>query len=204
MKRAALLAITWLFGLCASAQNEDPYKKLRFGFNLGMHYSITRVELNPKGRGNVKATNGRGFRLGVLLDRRLNRNWSFSPKAELAFNKSRISARQADSSKIICSIYPTAIELAAHLQYKIKEWNTSKLHVLLGPNWKLPIWDPSKGLQTARPDLAIDLGIGAELPTERFIIAPELRYSWGLVNLYDDPEVRSVYLHSITLVINFK
>lgn len=205
MKMNFLRALAiFLFAEGMHAQVADPYKKLRFGFSLGTHYSHLQVQKRPGIDTRIRTINATGLRLGVLMDWRLNRNWSLAPKAELAFNKNRISVLQSDSGRISSYIYPVVLELAAHLQYKIKEIKAGKLQVLLGPNWKLPLWDPAKGLQTARPDVAIDIGIGAELPTEYFTLAPELRYSWGLMSLYDDWAVRGLYLHSITLVLGFK
>jgi hypothetical protein len=171
--------------------------KIIFGFNIGMNYSNALVLGGP----GLNIQNGPGFRLGLVSSLFINQEFSFSPKAELSFNTCRVESFY---------FYPLALELMCHAHYKPFK-SKCNFYLLGGPNVRLPV--PEGGLYFDRSmqnsedcgtDLALDIGIGAEKYNKYFMLAPELRYSIGLLNGGKDPSLRNVYFHNISLVLNFK
>ncbi|MDE1052266.1 hypothetical protein, partial [Escherichia coli] len=89
--------------------------------------------------------------------------------------------------------------------YKISR-RKAEPYLLIGPNLNIPL-QRSPELNTAFQsgyNFSIDLGIGLENTFKHFIFAPELKYSYGLTNVNQNPSLKSVYFHSVGLTLNFK
>lgn len=205
MKYAALLTsmLFWTLIVVAQGESENDDSKFRFGFNLGANYSnLQSKEMLPD---NAKISNGVGFSLGVFMDYAITGNFIFSPKSELAFYNSSVDFLHSDNSNYAYEIYPMSLNFMAHFAYKIKK---SKVvpYFFAGPNVKIPISkkpDSSSEFYT-NTDFAIDFGIGFENRIKRFIFAPELKYSLGLLNINQNPSLQTLNFHTLSLILNFK
>ena len=66
------------------------------------------LEIYPNS--NVSFSNDLGFRLGVLADYTVSKNFSISPKAELSLNNSTINLTQDDGSVSEFDVMPISLE----------------------------------------------------------------------------------------------
>ncbi|WP_165851307.1 outer membrane beta-barrel protein [Brumimicrobium aurantiacum] len=175
-------------------------KRLKFGFNLGVNQSnvFTKHDLNEE----VSLENNIGFRLGVLADYKINKFMSISPKAELSFNNSYVNFENTDNSRY--EVLPLSLEFMPHFVFT-KEGQHLNPYLLIGPNFRLPLnnnsSDPS--VYSSSYDIAIDVGIGLEKPLNYFNLGAELRYSYGLMNVNQNPMIQSIYFHNVALVLSF-
>lgn len=110
----------------------------------------------------------------------------------------------------------TWIDFPVLLKYKSERRNNTRMYLLAGGTFSIESNVRRKELQgasklsTGTMDFAIEYGIGFEQFFEFFKFAPELRFSHGLVNLYN-PSTNSAGIginkltsHSVTLYLNFE
>lgn len=202
-----LISTSILFlNLHISAQHEEieKTKAWKFGFNLGINYAqIVGVEGAPQG---TLSNNGYGIKLGILAETKLSDRIYFSPKTELSFNSANIDFTGLDLIfSPVYEIMPVSLDIMSHFVFKSKN-EKLKPYFLLGPQVRIPIQNNKSSTTTFTTALnfAIDLGIGLDKSFTSLDIAPELRYSYGLLNVNRHPQLQSVYLHNISLVFNFK
>ncbi|NOZ46778.1 MAG: PorT family protein [Chlorobi bacterium] len=204
MKNVILLIsmLLWSVIVISQIENDKYDSKFRFGFNLGSNYSnLQSKEILPN---NAKISNGIGFSLGVFMDYLITESFIFSPKSELSFYNSSVEFVNNDNFKYTYEIFPISLNLMTHFVYKI---GNSKVipYFFAGPNFKIPISKKphSSSEFYTNSDFAIDFGIGLENRTKYFIFAPELKYSFGLLNINESPNLQTLNFHSISLIINF-
>lgn len=194
----ATLLLLFSKGFC---QNQDSISKLIFGFNFGLNYSNLQLKNTDPG---IQYSNSAGFRMGILMDWKLTKHLSFSPKTEIAFNDSKVTILKNPDTKEIYEVYPFLIEFAPHITYKLINTKTAP-YILVGPSYKVPLHGNNKiHYATMRSGIAFDFGIGLDKKLTYFNFAPELRYSLGLTNLSNINGIGRLYFHSVTLVLNFK
>ena len=205
MKRLFLTAtLTFCaFVVFAQTDNKEIDSKFRFGFNLGANYSFLQSkETLPS---NSEIYNGIGAKFGVFMDYSISKNLLFSPKTELAFNKSGVETSNNDNSISTYKVFPLSVDIMTHFVYKIGDGKTIP-YLLSGPNFRLPLKNKAKSSTAFKnnPDFAIDFGIGFENSLKHFIFAPEIRYSLGLLNVNENPTFQTLNYHNISLALNFK
>jgi len=189
--------------LLAQTKENKNDNKLKFGFNFGTNYSLlnTKKELPS----NTAIYNGFGTKLGLMMDYAITPSFLFSPKIEMAFNKSGAVITNSDNSRSTYKVFETTIEMMTHLVYKIGEKKTLP-YILLGPNFRVPHEKKSNNSSNFKnkSDLAIDFGLGLENTLKNFTLSPEIRYSLGLLNINQNPALQNLNYHNVFLVLNFK
>jgi hypothetical protein len=205
MKKLVLVAALAFctFVVFAQSESKDTDSKLRFGFNLGANYSfLYSKETLP---GNSEIYHGIGAKIGLFMDYPISNHFLFSPKTELAFNKSGVETSNNDDSKSTYKVFPISLDIMTHFVYRIGDGKTIP-YLLAGPNFRLPLANKSKSSTDFKnkPDFAIDFGIGLENRFKYFHFAPEIRYSLGLLNVNENPIFQTLNYHNLSLVLNFK
>lgn len=110
----------------------------------------------------------------------------------------------------------TWIEVPLLLKYKSKRRVNTRMYLIAGAtfgfetNVRNKIRFGTEQLNTRRGDVTLDYGVGLEQFFEFFKLAPELRFSHGLVNMIPAGGVqttqglRRLTTHSITVYLNFE
>ena len=97
---------------------------------------------------------------------------------------------------------PTNLELLGHFKVKLRQGSLSP-YVVFGPNLRVPIQGLNRdNLIPTKENVALDIGIGLDVPLFKFRIAPELRYSYGLMNINRSSNMDDMKYHNIALVLN--
>jgi hypothetical protein len=181
---------------CGDYNANKREKILSFGFNAGVNRS--NLNFGATQQDGDLITNGLGYRLGVISNLRITKRFSIAPKAELSFNSSILSRDNSDFK-----VNATNLELIAHLKYKFRKGRFSP-YIIAGPNFRVPVNNiSSDDFVPTKQDLAVDVGVGLDVPLGRIKIAPELRYSFGLADINRDATFSDLKYHNITLVLNF-
>lgn len=204
MKNAVLLTAMGLFSLGVFAQEQDdqPERKVRFGFNLSANYS--NLYSNDALPDDADISNGFGFGLGVLMDYQISERFTLSPKSELSFYNSSVNY-PAGEGRARYDVFPAAVNVMVHAAYEMGQ-GKMRPYFFAGPNFRMPVSVQSGETTTfeTTPDLAIDLGFGLENKLKHFIFAPELKYSFGFMNVNNNPALQSLNFYSVSLLLNFK
>lgn len=198
MKQIVILAAFMMVLTPSNAQErkKEKDKFATFGFDLGVNRS--NLSFGSTQTDGDQITNGLGYRLGVVSNFQLTRRLSLAPKAELSFNASRLSQEDVNYS-----VNPTNLELIAHAKYKFRKGRFSP-YIIAGPNFRVPVNNNiGDNIIPTREDVAIDVGIGLDVPLINFRVSPELRYSFGLKDINRDSGVSDLKYHNIALVLIF-
>lgn len=197
MKKTMIIAlfIPLAGWVCAQEDNIRPKKRFTTGFNVGLNKA--NVLLNSPTVG-AAVDNGIGVRLGLVSNLAISRRFSIEPKAELSFNTSRVT-----DGTTTYKVNPVDVELMAHLRTKLWKGGFSP-YLTAGPNVKIPLGQRSEFTLPTRNDVAIDVGVGLDVPFGKKIrVSPELRYSFGLLNISQSNSVGDLKFHNVALILNF-
>ncbi len=162
------------------------------------------IEIAEKNEALIKGVDP-GIRMGIFAEYEALDFLFIAPRAELSFNNGKVDLPNLDGSNSVYEVMPISLDLMAHFIFK-KEGSRLSPYFLVGPNFKMPLsqkTDDTTEFPTA-PDFAIDFGIGVDKAFRDFWFAPELRYSYGLLNVNENPAIQSLGFHSVSLVLNFK
>ena len=123
----------------------------------------------------------------------------------VSFNNTRISRLESSQLKT-WKVFPASIDLRIHAAFTDRN-NRLEPYFFIGPGIKIPLV-AHVNLQNnlnynSHGSATLDLGIGINKKLKAFCLQPELRYSFGLNNLSTTPGVRSMYFHTLSLLIKF-
>lgn len=183
--------------LCGEDDHSKNKKLMTFGFGLGINRSNLAFSSTSNGE---QITNGMGYRLGVISEIRMGRRFSFSPKAELSFNASRLN-----QDDVNYNVNATNLEFMGHLRYMLFRTEFSP-YIIAGPNARIVLnGENSQNYIPTKNDVAIDVGAGLDIPLKWFTMAPEIRYSFGLTDIQESTSnVSDLKFNNIALVLIFK
>lgn len=204
MKKVVLVVSVVLLSIHSFSQEtpENANKPIKAGFAFGLNYSnlLTGSSLP----GGVEANNQLGVRLGILAEFKLSKVLFLSPKAELSMNNGRITQYFPDGTVAKYDVMPIGLEFMAPIIIKMPR-EKYKPYFFVGPKVKIPLIAKSTAttIYSGNTDIAIDFGIGLDNLFTQFNFSPELRYSYGLLNVNKNPAFQTIYSHSISLVFKF-
>lgn len=181
------LMVSATFGQC-SRRN----KRFTKGFDFGVNHAQALLQNNSV----ATIQNGRGFRVGIISSLMLSKRFYLEPKAELSFNTSTLTDVNGDRYKV----NPVDLELIGHLRFKLRKGGLSP-YIIAGPNVRIPLGTGDFTMPT-RQDVAIDVGVGLDVPLFKWRIAPELRYSYGLKNITESSSINDIRFHNVSLLLN--
>ncbi len=138
------LSTCTLFAQTSANKNNS---KLKFGFNFGTNYSLLKTKKALPD--NTSIYNGFGTKLGLMMDYAITPSFLFSPKIEMAFNKSGAVTTNSDNSRSTYKVFETTIEMMSHLVYKIGS-KKNVPYLLLGPNLRMPVEKNRKAVQVLK------------------------------------------------------
>jgi len=198
----AMLLFFTAIHITAQTREDNDFQKLMFGFNIGTNFSNLIVK--SAAASSTKIHNGVGFNIGILMEEKITNQLSLIPKAEQWFNNCSLQ-NSASATSEEYSIFPVHTDLMLHIVYKNTKAKT-KWYGLFGPNFKVPLNQQGVSNKTYnyKTDFALDFGLGTEENLAYFQLAPEIRYSVGLLNLGNGSTFNKVYFHTVCLVFNFK
>lgn len=181
---------------CGCAGNSDRDRKIAtFGFSFGVNRS--NLQFGAAQENGDQIVNGMGYRLGVVSELRLGKRFVVSPKADLSFNAGQINQANTDYA-----VSASSLELMGHLKYRMLSSNFSP-YILAGPNYRIPLANRNNDAVPTNSDVAIDVGVGLDIPLIGFKMSPELRYSYGLTNITNSDAFSDLNHHNIALTLIF-
>jgi hypothetical protein len=206
MKRL-IITTTFIFFVFSAnylAQNQpENVKKTTYGFGASINYSNLAVQSNQGFENDLK--NNLGFEVGLLMERRLSAVAFLSPRINLSFNNIRFNEIDGQGNENQFKVMPMRLDF---MMYAIFRDQKQKLqpYFFFGPSIKTPLDKSPIGMKqySLVTDIGLDLGIGLNKVLPNFQFAPELKYSFGLMNLTRSEGVNKMNLHMLSLVFNIK
>jgi len=205
MKRVILVFILLnlhYIGYCQT-KTDIKDKKYLFGINLSIHQSF--LSITGEIPNNAKIENVPGFSFGMISEYLFTKRLSILPKIEVSFNDSKVLLEKENGDFFKYQILPLSLDFMAHLHYKFSNKKISP-YILLGPNFKKTIAgnDNDDRAWSSKSNFSIDIGIGIEKYFKYLIGAPELVYSYGLVDINSNSNFEAINHHTLSLAFNFK
>ncbi|MDB4534081.1 hypothetical protein N9242_04345 [Vicingaceae bacterium] len=202
MKKVAVTLMLSGLTLLGFSQSEAIQKdrKSQFGFSIGGFQTL----IGPKDTkdDNIEIKNSSGFRLGILMNHKLGKKLSISPKAELGFSSSSINYIQEPGISVSKPLYNTHLEFMSHFVWSSIDLKPN-LYVLAGPSIRIPLIKEDEVSITNNYDAGIDVGIGLNKAFTHFNVMPELRLSAGFMNVFENSTLPKTRYSSISLILNF-
>lgn len=155
------------------------------------------------------------FRMGFTINKVLTPHFDIrtTPSVTLYGRTLRYEYANSRMDKVRES---TWIEVPLLLKYKSKRRANTRMYLLAGAtfgfetNVKNKIRFGAEQLNAKRADITLDYGVGLERFFEFFKLAPELRFSHGLINMIPlsgtqtMPGIERLTTHAVTVYLNFE
>jgi len=180
------------------------FKKLHFGFTLGINELDFNIQKNPNILDNdslltLKTRRQKGFNLGIVSNLRLGKYTDLRFVPTLVFGERQLNYEFFDSlettKEVTKSIESTLIDFPIYIKYKSERYNNIRTYILGGIKYSLDIASQDKindeGLDIVklkRHDLMGEIGFGIDFYLEFFKFSPQIKLSYGFLNLLSEEE----------------
>ena len=223
-----VLALLLSVGFDGAAQNTKRINlpiyddnKIHYGFLIGGHSSRYRIEYSDAfatqqfdSLHSIVPGNLGGFKLGFVINFLLYQYLDFRILPTVAFYQNDLTYRFTDGTSIRELRDPTFVEVPLLFKYKSVRRGNTRMYLLGGITPSIRAAGAGEAdelkLLIKNTNLSLDIGVGFDLYQELFKFSPELRYSYGLVNVLQDEKnifsegLRRITTHNITFYITFE
>jgi hypothetical protein len=205
--RYIIILLFLLGGLSASAQRRKKpqnlirydYKKLHFGFTLGINSLNFNIQKNSSTITNdtlltLLPNSQKGFNLGIVSNLRIGKYTDLRFIPTLVFGERHLHYGFIDSNGVsderIKRIESTLIDFPIYIKYKSARYNNFRTYVLGGLKYSLDIASQDKIndegqeiVKLKKNDLMGEIGFGVDFYLEYFKFSPQIKLSYGILNL---------------------
>ncbi len=180
------------------------FKKLHFGFTLGINELDFNITKNPNILNNdslltLKTKKQKGFNLGIVSNLRIGKYTDLRFVPALVFGERQLNYAFSDSleitKEITKNIESTLIDFPIYIKYKSERYNNIRTYILGGIKYSLDIASQDKiddeGLEIIKlkkHDLMGEIGFGVDFYLEFFKFSPQIKLSYGFLNLLSEEE----------------
>lgn len=197
-------------------------RPLRYGFFFALPSTRFNVKysdayMTADSAYQLFSPNRTGFRVGFVLNALLSDHFDLRTTPSVSLYGREVIYRYAGGTERKEVRESTWLEIPLLLKYKSQRRHNSRMYVIGGlslgleANVRKGESQGSSRLLTKTRDLSVEYGIGFEQFFEFFKFAPELRFSHGLVNLFEPVQVstanqsiRGLNTHTVTLFLTFE
>ncbi len=177
--------------------NKFSKKDYYFGITLGFNTSRHRIEkhqvlINNDSIESVNGLYGPGFNLGIVANIKLGKHFDFRfllPTLSFADRRIEYKLRQTKTivEKKIESVF---LEFPIHFRFKSKPYKDFRVFVVAGLRYSIDLASNSRSrkadnlVKLNQSDLALELGVGFQVFFPYFILSPEIKFSYGVLDLH--------------------
>ena len=186
------------------------YQKIHFGFTLGINELDFNLQKNSSTILNdslktLKSKSQKGFNLGIVTNIRIGRYTDLRFVPALIFGERQLEYNFTDGIEYtneIKKIESTLIDFPVYVKYKSERYNNFRTYVIGGLKYSLDIASQAdindegqEIVKLQKNDIMGEIGFGLDFYLEYFKFSPQIKLSYGLLNLLKNEE--SVYTKSI-------
>ena len=229
MKKSVLLHICFICFICniygqrELPQNNPNYdmQSYHFGFILGYSQQKLNIRysefMNSSGDyQQILSDYEPGFNVGIIMDLKIKDNYNIRVTPSFNFTDQKIyynsvnySVSQPQNSGL------SNFELPIYLKYRSDRINNGRLYVLFGPKLSIDMssfekLSDNENLEFKASNYSLDIGFGVDIYFKYFKFAPEIKYSYGIINMLDkqyneyDKYLNSLSTRSILISLTFE
>lgn len=171
-------------------------RKFSYGFMIGIHTSSYEIKYNDNfvtqnfdTVHSVQPSFSTGFSLGFLVNLRLHEMLDLRIMPKAGFYNHKLTYYYTNYTSKTQLVETTMVEIPVLLKYKSMRRGNVRMYMVGGftPGYeasgKNDQETTSEAIDIKRFNLSIDAGIGFDLYFPLFKFSPEIRYSYGLVNM---------------------
>lgn len=169
-------------------------RPFHFGVTLGYNQSNFKITLDSffiaqKKILNVQTADGPGFNLGIISDLHLGKYFDLRFIPDLSFGEKNINYTTRDSGVVNKKIESVFLDFPIDLKYKSKPYKDFRMYVLAGFRYSIDMQSNATArraqnlIKVKKDDYAFEYGVGTEFHLPLVIISPEIKISYGLVNI---------------------
>lgn len=217
--------------LVAQTYGKHPFdsKKFHLGFQMGLNWNgyNLKEQINVREDGvllrEIDVIPRWGMSFGMITNFNLKDYAALRIVPGISLEQRDFSFYFEDSSEPLDTvdavnrrIESAYFNLPVMMQWRTKYWNRSRLYVLTGAQIgfnlqsdKKVLDDPNR-LKINTEDISLVVGIGWNLYGDRLKLSPEIRYSFGLFDIYQplhtthSTAISHLYSQVLTFSINFE
>ena len=222
-------------GLTAAAQpgyrstHHFDMRQFNLGFTIGGNYTSYNVagSYNKVDRATglflrrAELKNKFGLQLGLITSLKLHENFDlrFIPAVSLEqrdFNFVFASKVSGNDSVIRRKVEAAYMNIPLLIKFKSNFYDKYRVYVVAGPMLSVNMASTKKVtndpdlLKTLSTDVSFVTGVGIDLYGDKLRLAPELKYSFGLANIYLPKNaafadaIKEIFSQTLTLSVNFE
>ena len=204
-------------------QNNPNYdmQTYHFGFILG--YSQQKLNIrysefmnNSSDYSQILSDYEPGFNVGIIMDFKIKNNYNIRVTPSFNFTDQKIyyntvnySVSQPQNSGL------SNFELPIYLKYRSDRINNGRLYVLLGPKLSIDMssfekLSDNENLEFKSQNYSLDIGFGIDIYFKYFKFAPEIKYSYGIINIMErqhneyDNYIKSLSSRTVLISLTFE
>ena len=183
-------------------------KPVHFGFLLGvnsMDFKIIPRAVQADTLFILRSQEQKGFNLGIVSNFRLGKNTDLRFLPTLSFAERDINYTieiDGELEEIKKDIESTFIEFPVNFKFKSNRYNNGRAYVLTGIKYNIDLAsqkdiddEGQELIKLKKNDLMYEVGFGVDFYLEYFKFSPELKATFGLVDMLVHDE--SIYSNSI-------
>lgn len=198
-------------------------QKVHYGFLIGGHSSRFRLKYSDEfiapamdSVHSILPAHKAGFKIGFIINFHLLQYLDIRVTPTFSFYQLALDYRY-DNGTILEELRdPTYFELPILFKYKSVRRENRAIYVLAGISPSIKVSgsknqeDSEDRLLIEKFNLSLDVGVGLDLFQPLFKFSPEVRYSFGLLNVLDkEPNdfsagIESLNIHSFTIYVTFE
>jgi Outer membrane protein beta-barrel domain len=194
-------------------------------FHFGFSFALPTTSFNLKHSDtfvprdtiySIVSPNNIGFTISTLANMRLNNRWDLRVLPSISLYSKRVEYKFPNREPFVEARESTWFELPVLAKYKSERRKNTRMYLVGGVKFGIEtnVKNNSSAnygrLITKSSDLCIEYGIGLEQYFQFFKFAPELRFSHGLINLFEPNKsaysqgISSLKTHTVTLYLLFE
>jgi len=209
-------------------QNNPNYdnRRMSYGFLIGIHTTAYQIKYSDEFVTNafdsvtaVHPSWSPGFSLGAIINYRVGDFFDLRTTPKFAFYEHKLKYMYTNEASREQLVETVMVELPILLKYKSERRGNVRMYMVGGikpaieASGKNQISNSnslSKGIEVKGSNVSLEAGFGFDLYYPLFKFSPELRFSRGLVNVFDktdDPfsqPLKRINTNTVTLYLLFQ
>lgn len=196
---------------------------LHYGILMGIHVTRYTLLYAPQfsteeyaGLHSVHSVNSGGFKVGFVVNGRLANKLDLRILPTVGFYENRLQYEMTNGTTKTQRKDYGLLEFPVLLKYKSTRHQNTRLYLVAGisPGFevsqKRDVVKEENLLKTATQQWSLDVGVGLDMYAAFFKFSPEIRYSHGLSNVWQEDDnffqrpLKSLTPHTITFYISFE
>lgn len=229
MKKSVLLHLCLIcfisntYGQRELPQNNPNYdmQSYHFGFILGYSQQKLNIRYSELMNGSgeylqILSDYEPGFNVGIIMDFKIKNNYNIriTPSfnftdQKIYYNNGNYSVSQPQNSGL------SNFELPIYLKYRSDRINNGRLYVLLGPKLSIDMssfekLSDNENIEFKPSNYSLDIGFGIDIYFKYFKFAPEIKYSYGMINILEDQNneydnyIKSLSTRTVLISLTFE